>query len=384
MSPVQKGRLGSLILGIIVFFCIGRYLPQFLFDHASVRLVGAPTNLPQDQPSSPPAAAAHPPASIPIHAGSAQSSSTEQVLLESPPAEQPGNKFRKNPWKLSKAREYEKFSFMPHGQWNADAMWSHLIKDHQTPETSIVVEIGSYDCSQCLWAAQTKPWKKVYCFEPSPTNHARCLKHLEQAKESSPDAVARIELSQLAMGAQPDGELEFHGAGGTGDHAGSLNEGEIDAYRNTKFDMIVKSTNLDTFLKDNADDIFMVKIDTQGFDGFVLQGMNELLTNQRIQYVIIEFWPIAMKRAGQPCRETLEYISQFKYRAYEGVLMALNYMSPIDINDPIPGGKGESYKQNWERKKKDIDSVCKWYEARPEGGPHNTFGMWSDVLLVRQ
>ncbi|KAJ3342670.1 hypothetical protein HDU93_001650 [Gonapodya sp. JEL0774] len=399
-NPMSVPTAWSDAKAVVVFFCLGRYLPQaFLVENRSTRLRPPPSS------NHPPPTVQNPPVWAPEEPVSSRPNDTNSQDVEpvAPPElkSEVDGLYSKNPWKLYKARDYEKFSFMPHGQWNADAMWTHLLKECKTPESSIVVEIGSYgECWNSRMVASAKGlFKYIRTFKTVPSalplhesyhgrrfialNHLLwCTQTINVVKETQPQVAARIELLQLAVAAEPEGELEFHGTGGTGDHAGSLNEGEIDAYRDKKNDIVVKSTNLDTIFKDSNDDIFMVKIDTQGFDGVVLLGMKDLLSRSQIQYVIMEFWPVAMKRTTQPCRETLQYISQFAYKAYEGILMALNYLSTIDINDPIPGGKGESYKQSWEKKKKDIESVCKWYEARLETlllcvGALLLYGAWS-------
>jgi FkbM family methyltransferase len=74
----------------------------------------------------------------------------------------------------------------------------------------------------------------------------------------------------------------------------------------------VTVTSLDEYVKENGitpDDIGFVWIDTQGFEGFVLDGA-KVITQNDIP-VVMEFWPYGMKRSG--CLELLLAVLKDNY-----------------------------------------------------------------------
>jgi FkbM family methyltransferase len=236
-------------------------------------------------------------------------------------------------------------------------IYAQLLGAHEDPSKAVVVEVGVYDGAQCRQAAE-KGYKKVICFEPSPANYERSSKTVA--------GLQNVDLVQMAAGNVDGGNIEFHGIGGTGDHAGPVNKGEMSAYQD-QAPIKIPVTTLDSYLQKYMGEIYLIKVDTQGYDGFVLEGMREILQSGAAKYIIWELWPTAMRNAGKPCTEVLSYLSGFdKYTAYELGLLGGAKDKNLDMS------------REWLRHPVDPDQLCKWYEELS-----NSFGLWSDILLQR-
>lgn len=145
-------------------------------------------------------------------------------------------------------------------QATPEALYTQYLKAHPSPETAIVVEVGVFDGRQCAEAANAG-FGRVYCFEPSPSNHENAQRYLAESKKPE---WRNVELIQKAVGNQTGGHVEFHSIGGTGDHAGMLNTGEIAAYQATaqSSTIQVETIALDDFFN-ATDTVYLAKIDTQ-------------------------------------------------------------------------------------------------------------------------
>lgn len=237
-------------------------------------------------------------------------------------------------------------------------IYERLLNAHPEPSRAIVVEVGVFDGSQCRQAAE-KGFHKVICVEPSPANYDRSMQTLI--------GLRNVELVQVAAGNLIDGQVEFHSIGGTGDHAGPINPIELQwapTYQDRPA-VKVPMTTLDVLVGGFEQDLYLIKIDTQGFDGFVLEGMHEILQRGAVQYVIFELWPSAMHNAGKPCAQVLNYVLGFeKYSLYE-LSLNLKPESNIEVD------------KQWLHHPLDPERLCAWYERL--GG----FNISSDMLLHR-
>jgi hypothetical protein len=106
-----------------------------------------------------------------------------------------------------------------------------------------------------------------------------------------------------------------------------------------------------------------VNIDTQGFDGSVVRGMQRLLQQKSVQYILFELWPTAMKRSIS-CEETLSFLLANKYVLFETGFKSFN-------NERRPTAA------SWISHPKDVSSLCKWYIENSQD-----FGLWTDILAV--
>ena len=190
-----------------------------------------------------------------------------------------------------------------------------------------------HSAEQCLEAA--KESFRSHCFEPSPLSFDRIRQQLKEKLELhekvNDDIMKHLHLYNVAAGDTSGISLEFLHMGGTGDHicefdmwnmkAGPMpsdfpddKKGEIihvpcvridDAILGNqgqnqgqnKYQIVRPDSNVDGGPKGEVqiiDEVFAMKVDTQGFEFKVFEGMKESIKQHKIQYLLFEYWPKAM------------------------------------------------------------------------------------------
>jgi FkbM family methyltransferase len=87
----------------------------------------------------------------------------------------------------------------------------------------------------------------------------------------------------------------------------------------------VNLVSVDDYLMDLKDGIDFVKIDVQGYDCFVFQGMKKTLSRSPDVFIIGELWPFGLKNAGSSADE---YISEVKAAGFD-----INIIPKIKLAD---------------------------------------------------
>ena len=78
----------------------------------------------------------------------------------------------------------------------------------------------------------------------------------------------------------------------------------------------VRTICLDNFLKETPKVPIIIKIDTEGYEPYVLQGMKKLLKDCEDVRLIIEFNPKCLRNAGYDPAKLLEEVFQFGFELY--------------------------------------------------------------------
>jgi FkbM family methyltransferase len=185
-------------------------------------------------------------------------------------------------------------SLLVHGEfeYHEKRDWFEFI-----PKSSdkLFVDIGANIGTTSIPILLDKCVGRVLAFEPDPDNF-----HLLQYNIGANGLGNRITAVQCAL-SNSSGTVRFErSAENFGDHrvryqdlpGGSYNEG-------TRTTIEVPCMTLDDILGREAIDagrIAAVKCDTQGSEGFILEGAQKLLQS-KIPW-IIEFWPYGLQRAG--------------------------------------------------------------------------------------
>jgi FkbM family methyltransferase len=60
----------------------------------------------------------------------------------------------------------------------------------------------------------------------------------------------------------------------------------------------VQAITLDEYLKDNSGKIALIKIDTEGAEGYILEGMRETIRKHPEMVILMEFTPSWLRQAG--------------------------------------------------------------------------------------
>ena len=174
-------------------------------------------------------------------------------------------------------------------------------KEHLT-----IFEVGAQKAKQSLDAA--KKLFHAHLIEPSPISFQKIERQVRNVVNNNPVLGEFIHLYNVAAGAESGSMLDFHTTGGTGDHIGEYNVWEMkkgpvpDEWPEDKKGQIVKipSLRLDDIIYYNkvkpneiqglergqnppfTQNVWAVKVDTQGFEPKVFAGLKESKTKFNI------------------------------------------------------------------------------------------------------
>lgn len=277
--------------------------------------------------------------------------------------------------------------YSPEGIWEALLhQGSILLKDHAKTQQSsssplgIVMEVGMFHGNQCKQAAEAG--FQAYCLEPSPTNHRRVMGDVARFP---PEVVARMHVYNQAAGASSEGTLSFSSGGSTGDHVGDGDMWAMEKKKpqdpplGSKTNVVqVQQVKLDDMIDKLGQDVFLIKVDTQGFEPSVFAGLQKSIHEHKLKYVLFEYWPKGMDfladQMGQ-CLAVNRILMPFLQAGYK------LYALPVSAHPKAPKGwqKGIS-----SRPYDNLQENCQWYYQMEKSYPSTSYkmGYWSDFLAV--
>ncbi|HEU0251969.1 MAG TPA: FkbM family methyltransferase, partial [Pyrinomonadaceae bacterium] len=124
----------------------------------------------------------------------------------------------------------------------------------------------------------------VHAFEPDPVNCGLLRKNVRMNHASN------IKVVQAALSNNDEPLQLFLNSDNKGDHRIWEATGEA------RTRISVKAMTLDQYLNETGTVPKFIKIDVQGAEGYVLEGMNETLAQSELSYLILEFWPEALRK----------------------------------------------------------------------------------------
>jgi FkbM family methyltransferase len=142
-----------------------------------------------------------------------------------------------------------------------------------------------------LASLATGPRGKVYAFEPDPGNFELLERNIALNRVTNVTAV------NAAASSHGGTARLFLSADNQGDHRLYDNESRPDS-------VPVNTVALDDWFLDRDRRIDVIKMDTQGFEVQILDGMRGLLEeNCRHLHMIVEFWPFGLQGAGHSAED---------------------------------------------------------------------------------
>jgi FkbM family methyltransferase len=149
------------------------------------------------------------------------------------------------------------------------------------------------------------PAGRVYAFEPDPTAVAILRRNVRL------NGADNVVVEQKAL-SNANTTLElFIAEGNKGDDRIYQPEGEQRA------SIRVPAVRLDDYLRGRADHVDVVKIDTQGAEGVILEGMGDIpRVNQQI-VMFVEFWPAGLAGLGSDATVLLQHLRAADFRFYD-------------------------------------------------------------------
>lgn len=146
---------------------------------------------------------------------------------------------------------------------------------------------------------------RVIALEPDPENF-----HYLQATIRANRAANVIAIPKAAGAA----------AGSMKMYTSSTNRGDNRLYANTWSDgsCDVEVCTIDDLLHElGIGAVDLIKMDVQGFEGHVLEGMKETIRRSPNLTAMIEFWPFGLQSAGTPPEAFLNQLEQLDLHVYE-------------------------------------------------------------------
>lgn len=154
-----------------------------------------------------------------------------------------------------------------------------------------------------LLAALVGPTGWVFAFEPDPDNFALLRRNVEL------NGYTNVELFNAAVGARASRSRLYRSVDNAGDHR--LHESP-ESRQSVEVDVVA----LDDVLRDRGS-VEFVKIDVQGSEGGVLEGMASVTASSPRVKMTVEFWPAGLARAGYGAGRFLDGVRQAGFRVYE-------------------------------------------------------------------
>ena len=266
------------------------------------------------------------------------------------------------------------------GEPSSDHLWTVLVKHASElsgdKRPGVAMEVGMHSATQCLEAA--KAGLEAHCFEPSPTSFDRVKRQVESQAQNVRD---RVSIYNKAASSTSEGTVNFKSSGGTGDHVGEFDMWrmkKMTADHDMKGDIVqVPQIKLDDIVSKQEDGVFVLKVDTQGFEPVVFSGLMESLKQHKIQFILMEYWPRGMDlHAGkQDACVAADLLAKFIENGY--TLYALTVLA----HPKAP----QSYKHVVNERPLDgLRENCEWYFDLEKRFPSDEYkmGYWSDILAV--
>jgi FkbM family methyltransferase len=174
-----------------------------------------------------------------------------------------------------------------------------------------ILDIGAnigYTAAVLARAAESD--RKVYAFEPEPFNFS-----ILQQTARQPEFEGRIVPLQFAVGAE-DGTVDLWiNEGHHADHRVATEQFRS-AHAGSK-EVSVSLVSIDSFLESKPGPVSFVKIDVQGYELAVCQGMQITLRQNPDIAVVLEFMPSAMRELGFEPSHLIDFFVERDFEVYQ-------------------------------------------------------------------
>jgi hypothetical protein len=186
-----------------------------------------------------------------------------------------------------------------------------------------LIDIGANIGNLCIPAIKRGIFKNCLAIEPDPYNYSLLKKNIYIN-----DINEKIETLNLAIGSVDNKKLDFElDNSNFGDHR-VIDKNIIykkNKYLENKRSIItIDSKKLDTVIKNFNHKETLIWIDVQGYEAFVLDGANNILSAK--PFLVIEFWPYALDRNNS-------------YELLKKTIIKTNYENCYDLSSNVNYGK---------------------------------------------
>lgn len=161
-----------------------------------------------------------------------------------------------------------------------------------------VLDIGAHiGYYTCMLSKLVGPTGRVYAFEPNVENYRTNIAN------QNLNSLLNVDIFNVAASNKEGVGKMYVCPSNSGDHRtfSSVAEPNRSSYD-------ISLITIDNFAKQHniTDKIDFVKMDVQGYEGIVLEGMKEVLQQSKNIVVLTEFWPFGVKQAGLTSKQFLD------------------------------------------------------------------------------
>jgi FkbM family methyltransferase len=204
------------------------------------------------------------------------------------------------------------FAYFLYKRWYEDPFWALAKRSPEIFTGGDILDVGAnIGYTACVFVAAIKPPGKVYAFEPD-TASFETLGEIIRRKHLA----GRVEAFNMAVGSA-DGALEFwHNEEHSADHRVVTEQFKASRASSEKITRVAV-TSVDNFVAArNLQNISFIKIDVQGYELAVCEGMRKALEQFPTMCIALEYAPDGMRELGFEPSALLDFFRSAGYQLY--------------------------------------------------------------------
>ncbi len=200
--------------------------------------------------------------------------------------------------------------FIPKSDRSMYTLHLFLTKEYEAEESKLilsllrkgdtVIDVGAnVGYMTCLMGRSVGSIGKVHAFEPEHSNFEILQRNIKL------NNLGNVKIYNLAVGEKGGVNKLFISPENKGDHT-------LVFLNNGRGFVNAKTVRLDEFVSE--ENIDLVKIDVQGYEIHVLNGMSSYLSSRAVRNIIVELTPSRVRRSGKTPYELFEIMGRYGLR----------------------------------------------------------------------
>ena len=192
----------------------------------------------------------------------------------------------------------------------------------------VILDIGANIGYYTLLAARLIGAEgKVYAFEPDPYNFSLLNKNVKINGYNNVTTVQKAVFSQ-------SGKMQlFLDKNNLGGH--SLSKANVNKSNSTSTEV----TSIDDYFINSKQKIDLVKMDVQGLEMKVIEGMDNVIKENKEIQIILEFWPWGLQNAGSSSPTLLNKLGEYGFTLYD----IEPHLKPVSVDALLSSCTGKKF-----------------------------------------